>query len=622
MFIKKIDKSNPKKGKVYFTYRLCESYRIDNKVRHRSILNLGNLGDVPHKYHKLLCDRIEQKLKGENLLFANIPDVVEKNAEYYYRRILGEKLLDTHPVTAITSEKAEYTPDIQKVDVKSIENEDSRTFGCEWIGKQMADRCGLTNFLSHLTDKPRTVQLMLAEIICRMAHPSSEAESSRWMSGESSLCEIFGLLKYPTHKELYAAARQLYAHKSEIETFLFEHFNTKYPSKRQIRLFDLTNFYFEGRKEKSEKAQFGRSKEKRSDAKLISLAMLTDAKGFCCKSKFYAGNISEESTLNEILSEFESTSEQQKGLFDTRPVVVMDAGIATEANLKMLKEKGYDYVCISRSGLKNYVPVDSSEIITIHDNRNNPIEIQKVKSSDEKQTDMFLCVRSSQKQLKQESINKKLTKRFEQYLESINSSLSKKNGVKKEDKVNRRIGRAIEKYPSISKLFDIELQVSEDKTVTSMTWKRNGKSTPDSLYFVRASANELTEDIMWEIYNTVREIESTFRCLKTDLDIRPVFHQKDINSEAHLFIGILAYQLVHAIREELKSKDIHFDWRHIRNIMSSHTLVTTRMKLDNNDSLIIRQPSRANQYAAQIYAALNFKQSNPNMKKKSVVPHK
>jgi hypothetical protein len=87
MFIKKIDKSNPKKGKVYFTYRLCESYRIDNKVRHRSILNLGKLEDVPPEYHKLLCDRIEQKLKGVNLLFANIPDAVEKNAEYYYRRI-------------------------------------------------------------------------------------------------------------------------------------------------------------------------------------------------------------------------------------------------------------------------------------------------------------------------------------------------------------------------------------------------------------------------------------------------------------------------------------------------------------------------------------------------------
>jgi transposase len=126
---------------------------------------------------------------------------------------------------------------------------------------------------------------------------------------------------------------------------------------------------------------------------------------------------------------------------------------------------------------------------------------------------------------------------------------------------------------------------------------------------------------MWEIYNTIREIESTFRCLKTDLDIRPVFHRLDVNSETCLFIGVLAYQLIHAIREELKSKGIRYYWRHIRNILSSHTLVTTRMKLENKDNLIIRQPARANQYAAQLYVTLNLKQSNHNFKKKSVVSH-
>jgi hypothetical protein len=109
--------------------------------------------------------------------------------------------------------------------------------------------------------------------------------------------------------------------------------------------------------------------------------------------------------------------------------------------------------------------------------------------------------------------------------------------------------------------------------------------------------------------------------LKTDQDIRPVFHRLDVNSEVRLFIGVMAYQLEHAIIEELKSKDIPYDWRHIRNILSSHTLVATRMKLENKDCLIIRQPARANQYAAQLYATLNFKQSNHNYRKKFVVLH-
>lgn len=126
-----------------------------------------------------------------------------------------------------------------------------------------------------------------------MAHPSSEYEAARWLSSESSMWELLDLHKNPNHKELYATARLLYANKSKIESFLFDYFHRKYPNRRKIRMFDLTNFYFEGNKSGSEKARFGRSKEKRSDAKLVSLAMLTDEQGFCCRSKFYAGNISE-----------------------------------------------------------------------------------------------------------------------------------------------------------------------------------------------------------------------------------------------------------------------------------------------------------------------------------------
>jgi ribosomal protein L20 len=91
MFIKRIDKSSKKTGKNYFTYRLCESYRIDNKVRHRNILNVGKLENVRKEDFKLLCDRIEQKVRGINPLFSNFSDNVEKEAEFIYRRILNEK---------------------------------------------------------------------------------------------------------------------------------------------------------------------------------------------------------------------------------------------------------------------------------------------------------------------------------------------------------------------------------------------------------------------------------------------------------------------------------------------------------------------------------------------------
>lgn len=176
----------------------------------------------------------------------------------------------------------------------------------------------------------------------------------------------------------------------------------------------------------------------------------------------------------------------------------------------ILKEKGYDYICISRSALKEYAPVENTSPIKITDNRNHPIEIQLINSSDPEQTDIFLCVKSEQKQIKEESIYKKLSTRYEQYLETIRSSLSKKHGVKTEEKVNRRIGWATEKYPSISQLYDISLEVSENKTVIAMTWQRNEKKKQTGVYFVRCSARELTEMAMWEFTTLYVKLKALF----------------------------------------------------------------------------------------------------------------
>jgi hypothetical protein len=478
-----------------------------------------------------------------------------------------------------------------------------------------------------------------------MIHPSSELETSRWIGSESSLCEILSLHKTPDHRQLYKAARKLYGQKEKVEDFLYQYFASKYPDKLRLCLYDLSNFYFEGRKEHSTLARFGRSKEKRNDAKLISLALLSNGRGFIRRSKFYAGNISEPSTLREVVTDLETVSKKDIGLFDARPVAVMDAGIATEENLKFLRDRGFDYVCVSRGGLQNYT-LEETGCKTIFDNRKHPIEIciatpeGKVddKADGETDGDLYLYVKSDMKQQKEQSMvgersrtmSSKLTKRFVEELENIKSSLSKKRGIKEEGEVNQRIGRLRQKYPSVSKLYTIKLKVDisttlnnrENKTVTDIIYEQTKPDKEAGVYFIRSSQNQLTEELIWEVYNILRDLESTFRCLKTDLDIRPIHHQFDKNTVAHIFLGIVAYQLVHAIRQTLKEDGINHSWRRIRNIMSSQTIVTTRMKLENRDSMILRNMTRPNMEQAKIYRALKFKQSNPKMRKKAVVPHK
>ena len=624
MFIKKIDKSNLNTGKYYFTYRLCESYRIDDKVRHRNILNVGKLENIRKEDFKLLCDRIEQKVRGINTLFSTLPENVEKEAELIYRRILNENLLDCAIVSAspAVEDKGEnpVNQDIQKVDINSISNEDSRSFGGEWLSKQIFDSCGLSHFLSQNIDNEDIEKLISVEIISRMIHPSSELETSRWLANESSLCEMLSLPKTPDHRKLYEAARRLHAQKDRVEDCLYQHFASKYPDKMRLCLYDLTNFYFEGRKEGSSLAQFGRSKEKRSDAKLVSLALLTNGQGFIRHSKIYKGNISEPSTLQEVIADLAPDIKKDVNLFNSKPVAIIDAGIATEENLKRLREDGFDYICVSRSNLQDY-SLAETEIKTVLDNRKHPIELCKAVSAKD-DGDLYLYVKSGKKEQKELSMSSKLTKRFVDELENIKSSLSRKKGVKEEGAVNQRIGRLRQKYPSISKLYKIELKVNANKTVVDIIYEQSKAAAEAGVYFIRSSQNQLTEELIWEIYNTLREIEGTFRCLKTDLDIRPIHHQNDKNTEAHIFVGIVACQLVHAIRSALKQSGINHGWRRIRNIMSSQTAVTTRMKLENKDSLILRNVTRSNQEQTKIYSALKFKQTDPKMRKKAVVPHK
>jgi hypothetical protein len=180
--------------------------------------------------------------------------------------------------------------------------------------------------------------------------------------------------------------------------------------------------------------------------------------------------------------------------------VVIDAGIATEENLKSLRNKKFDYICVSRSSLQDYSLAENG-IKMVLDNRNHPIELSIVEATGTDDGDLYLYVKSHQKQQKELSMNSKLTKRFVAELEKIKSSLSKKRGTKSEGAVNQRIGRLKQKYPSISKLYKIELQVNENKTVVDIICEQTKSAQAEGVYFIRCSGRLLTEELIWEIYN-------------------------------------------------------------------------------------------------------------------------
>lgn len=619
MFIKTIVKTDQKTQKRYEYLRLCEGYRIGGKVRHRSIISLGLLKGIETKEdRKILADRIESLVRAEGSLFSqDIPAVIEKHARAAYKRIVDEKLMDVS--ASLKTETAETIKDYQEVDLNSFNHDEAREMGAEWMVKQTLDQLGLFPFLQEQCGfDQQEANTAMMHLTSRAVYPASEHKTAEWIIQSSSVAELCSIetAKVSRHK-LYDISRKLYQRKDKLEKHLSSKTNELFDLQDRIIFYDLTNTYFEGRKAGSKIAAYGRSKEKRSDAKIVSMATVINAEGFLKYSKIYQGNIADSATLETTINDL---SEQTSATL-YKPFIVMDAGFATKDNLEMLRQKEYKYICVSRLKLKDYQSVKPERPKTVVlDKRNHPIELEIVKSPDN--ADTFLYVHSQQKAVKEASMNGHFSQRYEQDIDHIKEALHKKGGTKKLDKVWQRIGRLKERYPAANKHYHVEVVPDEKKiNARDVIWHKNAVNPKKSegVYFIQTNLSEKDEMDLWTIYNTLTEIEATFRILKTDLSLRPVFHQKDEATEAHLFLGLLAYQLVATIRYQLKASDIHHDWRNIVRLMNTQKLITTTMKAKDGKLIRIKKSSVPRPEVKEIYDALKYKYQ-PYAMKKSVVP--
>ena len=619
MFIKKNIKTDPKSGKRYIYYRLAEGYRDNmNKVRHRTILEMGTLEGIESKQDRTMLARaIENRLHGQKQIFDDSQNPnIQHYAELFAKHIIDQQLMDVADDAG--QNQTGQTTDYEEVDLRSMEHQDAREIGPEWLCYQTLEKLELGQYLRQLGFKEDDVSYALMQIISRAVYPASEHKTARWITQNSAVSGLCGIPvdKVNRHK-LYRISHRLYEHKSLLEGYLSAKTTELFGLEDKIVFFDLTNTYFEGRKQGSELARFGPSKEKRKDAPLVALAAVINAEGFIKHSRIYRGNISDSATLEATLSQLTQGLDFSRG----KPVVVMDAGILTQDNIDVVKDKGFDYIGVSRSRLKDYRQVNpQSDPVVIYDQKNQPIELKRV----QKQgcDDTFLYVHSQGKAKKEASMNAHLSQRYEQELEKILASLNKKGGVKKYPRVWERIGRLKERYPTANKHYQIEVipDKNQDKAV-DIKWEftpRKPKSS-EGVYFLRTSLQEEDEATLWRIYNTLTEVEATFRVLKTDLSLRPVFHKTDEQTKAHLFLGLLAYQVVATIRYQLKAKGIHDEWPEIVRRMATQYQIYTTMKNRKNQTLHVRKCSRPKQTVREIYQVLNLKME-PYGIKKSVVP--
>ncbi len=387
----------------------------------------------------------------------------------------------------------------------------------------------------------------------------------------------------------------------------------------KIILYDLTNTYFEGRKLNSTLAQFGRSKEKRKDAKLVVLAMVVNIEGFIKYTAIHEGNIADCNTLSTMIDKLATHTCSHKA------VVVLDAGIATKENLELIQKKGFNYLCVSRTRLKNYTAVPNRLTVLMETKSKQEIRLKAVQTDNE--TDYYLEVKSNAKAAKETGMKEQFEKRFEEQLQKIHQAIHSKGGVKKADKVHERIGRAKQKYPSIHQCYNITVSVDQKtKQATHIEWqkdkeKHGAREDGLGIYFLRTNLPIKDEVVIWNIYNTIREIENSFRTLKSDLDLRPIYHKNDKSTMAHLHLGILAYWLVNTIRHQLKAKGVNSNWSEIVRMANTQKVITTTGQNTFDKKVSIRKCSVPNQKLQIILDILKLKYQ-PFRKRKSVVHKK
>jgi len=599
---------NPETGAISGYYRLVESYRnSDDRICHRTILNVGFMEDTTVEQRRKIQAMLNDKYEMKQSVFSEPDPVVNSYVSALWQRIVEEKRLDIG-----TIEKRG-----RMIDVETMVHSNAREVGSEWMCHQTWERLGLSALLASQGWNNEQIDLAAAHVVSRAVYPASELRTSRWMKENSAVCELTGYDMDKVSKDkLYQSALNLYELKDVLEKHLSAKTNELFDLQDKIILYDLTNTYFEGSKRGSKLAKFGKSKEQRSDAKLVVLALVVNIEGFIKYSAIHEGNMYDSKTLPQMIDKLAAHTCAQKA------VVVLDAGIATEDNLKLIAEKGYHYLCVSRTKLKDYA-IDPNRLTVMMETKSKQnVRIKAIQT--DRDTDYYLEIKSDAKTVKEQSMATQFEERFEAYLARIQQALLAKGGVKKTDKVWERIGRAKEKYPSVHHYYDIKVSVDDTKGIaTALDWEKQetlhqARETQYGMYFLRTSLKVADEVIIWNIYNTIREIENTFRTLKNELDLRPIYHKTDKATMAHLHLGILAYWLVNTIRCQLKSHGINHSWSEIVRIGNTQKIITTSGQNTFDKTVTVRKCTRPGEKLSQLLDLLKIPQK-PFGKRKSVV---
>ena len=409
--------------------QLVSSHRDrENRPRQTVLLSLGN-AFLPESQWGMLAEEIHNRLHGVLSLFDTPEDIA-----IWADRIVH--MLQQKGIGAASDFKTEAGKALT-IFPDAIIHEQTTELGPLLVVKEAWDSLELPSLLRQLSFSEIQIHTAAASIFNRLIDPSSEHAIPAWLR-TTSFGDLFQAYRLYNKDRYYRIADLLFGYKDAIETYLAQKEQTIFSLDRSIYLYDLTNTYFEGKCLRIPKANRGNSKEKRSDAPLLGVGLVLDREGFPLCHRIFEGNLNDRKALLPVIEDLD-----QKGL-NQKPTIILDSGFSSEENLRMLTQRGYEYIVVGkRPGRLAYAEGFSSSFFQEVEGREGKPSVRI--AYQETETEKVILCLSEGRAEKENAILSKAEKKFLCDLEKLKARIAK-GRLRNKSKAERSLGRLLERH--------------------------------------------------------------------------------------------------------------------------------------------------------------------------------
>jgi transposase len=448
---------------------------------------------------------------------------------------------------------AENDPEVSRVLIGKVRLERVREFGACYIGLELWKRLELDRFFEQaLDDEPADVawsRVVAVMAINRLCAPGSElAIEQRWFPSTA----LDDLLQVDAGQindsRLYRCLDRILPLKTELEQHLKQRYGALFQAEFDVLLYDLTSSYVEGEAERNPMMKRGYSRDGRSDSKQVVIALIVNTDGFPFSYETFDGNRADVTTMETVLR----MVERKYGR--ARRVWIFDRGIISEENLKAIRRRGGQYlVGTPRSKLKEF----ERELLGEDWHEIRPeVEVKQVGIPNGEET--YILCRSTARKDKEQAIRSRFSVRIENALIGLAKRVATGH-LKDRDHIQRKIGGIQARYPQVADLYTITL--TDHDGVLKLEWKliaarADWQKAREGAYLLRTNLQAEDAEQLWKKYIQLTEVEAAFRALKSELSIRPFFHQLERRVKAHVLVAFLGYALWVTLKHLLRRKNL------------------------------------------------------------------